>query len=393
MSTLALRRAKAPAPGSRSPSSGWRVLLLLFVVGTGLAVLVQWQFALQEGGWTSLLHVGEESTSRAFIEQDLGEVHIWDEQGHDGKFSYVIARDPFGRQGLSDLVDLPAYRYRRYLYSVLGGAFGLATPHVTLAGLVAWAAIGVGLATAATADIARHLNARRWSFVGASLNAGIWSSAVLLTSDALAFGLGLVGVAACLRRRFGLAVLTLIGAGLTKEVYLVVALGMAAHLWQQGQRKQSVQVAVVPATIVFLWNLALSLRFGAAASTNGAIGAPFLGLFDAATRWHADGFLLTGVLTLVALVVAPVVAWRTGSRLLGWLSMPWVVLALCSSEVVWARDAYRTFAALWLFMVLGLAVLFVQRDPSAQAQVPAEGSATTVRSYTTASVTTTGAKP
>ena len=337
-------------------------IIAVFVVVTALGIFLQSYTAQAQGGWHTLVNVGQSSPARTFIEQELGPLPDWTGVGHDGRFSYVIARDPFNNDGRSALLDDPAYRYRRYLYSLLAGGFGHLSPHGTVAGLVILAAAGMGLAAAATWALARNMAARQWAVLGACMNLGLWISVVMLTADALALGLAFTAVALWVHQRQRLACATLIAAVLTKEVYLLVALGLAGLAWQAGRRFQAVALASVPTGVVVLWNVLVSARVGDAFSDHQALGLPIAGLVAAVAGWRGDGLVALGFLALVGVVAVPTLAWLTRSRLLAWLGLPWVALALCSSSAVWERDASRTFAPLWLMTILGAALWVSERE-------------------------------
>ncbi len=130
-----------------------------------VAVFALWtQLRTVEGELSFVLRVGHESGARQLIEEDLGSIPLTEGLGHDGQYSYLIARDPFGLDGLPALADDGAYRYRRALYGWLSGGFGLLPPQSALIGLVLWSVIGFGAATAATADVAGLIGARSWAW-------------------------------------------------------------------------------------------------------------------------------------------------------------------------------------------------------------------------------------
>ena len=123
---------------------------------------------------------------------------------------------------------------RRALYGWLAGGFGLFPPQAALIGLAAWTIVGFGVATAATADVASLLGARWWAVLGVLGNLGLWLSVQLATADALAVALAMLAVSLALRKRTGWAVLALAGAALTKDAYLLFALGLAGWTFFEG---------------------------------------------------------------------------------------------------------------------------------------------------------------
>ena len=217
-----------PAASAMSRRLGIRHLVAWFLVGVVVAVFLQWlQVRALSGDWTGLVNAGQESSLRPLIEAQLGPVATVKQAGHDGQFSYLIALDPLGRGPAPDLFDHGAYRYRRILLPALGGGFGLLGGEGALAGLAVWTMMGMGLATAAIADLGEALGARPWVVAGVLANPGVWLSVQLLTPDVLALGLALSGVALWHRglRMWGIMALAL--AALAKDQYLLVAVGLA----------------------------------------------------------------------------------------------------------------------------------------------------------------------
>ena len=173
-----------------------RHLVAWFLIGVVVALLLQWlQVRAVGGDWTGLVNTGRQSALRPLIEAELGPVSTVEQAGHDGQFSYLIAVDPLGRGEAPNLFDHGAYRYRRILLPALAGGFGLWDGEGALAGLIVWSAIGMGLATAAVADLGASFGTRPWVVAGVLANPGVWLSVQLLTPDVLALGLALTGVA------------------------------------------------------------------------------------------------------------------------------------------------------------------------------------------------------
>jgi len=341
----------APNP-SLSRLAGW------FIVGALVAGFALWsQLRTLEGELSFVLRVGNESGTRPLIEEELGPIPLTKGLGHDGQYSYLIARDPFGLDGLPDLADDGAYRYRRALYGWLAGGLGLLPPRAALLGLVAWTIAGFGLATAATADVASLIGARSWAVLGVLGSLGLWLSVQLATADALAMALAMLAVSLALRRRTRWAVLSLAAAALTKDAYLLFGIGLAGWTVFAGRRRPAVAIAVVPVIPLALWIGWLSWQVGDGLSTKANFSGPLVGLVESFSEWESPGDLAQATVALAALVGALIVVVVTRHRLIAWLAVPWIVVALVSSVVVWGdgNNAVRAFAPLWLFMWLGAA--------------------------------------
>ena len=334
-----------------------------FLLGVLVAGFALWsQLATADGNLASILRVGNESGTRAFIEGELGTIPLTEGLGHDGQYSYLIARDPIGLGDLPVLADDGAYRYRRALYGWLAGGFGFLPPQAALVGLAAWAVIGFGIATAATADVAALVGARSWAVMGVLGNLGMWLSVQLATADALAMALALLAVSLTLRRRTGWAMLALAAAALTKDAYILFAVGLGAWLLFSGQRRSGLALALLPVVPLMLWIGWLSWQVGNGLSSKDNFAWPFVGLIESFSRWETTADLVQAIVALIALGGSLVVV-ATRKRLLAFLTLPWVAVALVSSTVVWGdgNNAVRVFAPLWLLAWLGAGWLVQNR--------------------------------
>lgn len=335
-------------------------LILLFLLGTAVALSLQAAFASSNGGPSALLHVGAEAELRASISQDFQQVVLWDGPGHDGRFSYAIAREPFS-PGTSE-ADHPAYRYRRYLYSLVGGGFGLLPPNYTLYGLIFLAAVGFGLGVAATTDLGWRLGAGHWSIVAGLVNVGVLSGVLHLTSDPLAFGLAMAGAALWLRDRRSWSLLAFVLAAWSKEVYLLVPLGLAVwELWSGRRWRDALLILGVPGSFMFLWSVLLILSVPDGSMTNSAFSAPLAGIVRAFLLPGESFATISRLVTLLATTGAAITAFVHRGSALVWLTFPWVVLMAVSHEQIWFQDSMRAFAPIFTFAAMGAAVLWNRR--------------------------------
>lgn len=352
-------------------SSRRRAVLGWFTAGALVALLGQVSFATRsEDGLAGLLMVGSENPLLGQIETELGPLHPAGILGHDGQISYLIARDPFNRHAtaarMRDLDQAP-YRYRRVFYSLVAGGFGLLPGGVTLIGLVVWAAVGVGLGSGAAADISDRLGLPGWVAPATLLNLGVLLSAVMLTSDALALGLGLVGVALAGRSRLAWAALFLTLAALTKEVYLLFAWAVAVWLWLAGRRQAAVAVAVVPVLPLLAWTVWVSGSAGGVAPALHHFAFPGAGIAEAVPAWLASrpvgATMMLGGATALLVVGSLAVSLLNGDRLLALCCAAWALLGLVLSVNVWEvpTNALRVLAPLWPLVLLTLAAAAMTR--------------------------------
>ncbi len=338
-----------------------RRVALWFVIGVVAAIFLQWiQIRAIGGGLDGLLSVGQTSPMRPYIETDLGSVITVPDRGHDGQTAYLIARDPLAAGPAAAAMDHAGFRYRRILYPGLAGLGGLLGAGATLVGLAAVAALAFGLAAAATADLAIGQRANDRLALAAVINPGLWLSVQLLTVDALAIGLTLTGLALWRREKLTPAAIILALATLAKDQMLLVALSLAA--WEL-TRSRRTRAAIIggPAVVTLLgWSLVTSLLVDDGFAVRGNLTAPFAGIAAAARNWDAvaasDLILAVGTLALIGLAAAG--AWRRRREVEAFLLVPWIALALISSNWVWdlGNNVARVYA-----IVLPLAALALAR--------------------------------
>ena len=324
-----------------------------FLLGSAFAFALQLlQVQAMGGGWDGLLQVSATSPLRPVIEAQLGPVSLVQGAGHDGQISYVIGLDPAASE-LADLVEFPGYRWRRVLYPGVAGLAGALGGHALLLSLAVWAAVGMGLATAAVVDLGALLGLRSWVALGILGNLGVWFSVQLLTADALAVGLALLGVTLWLRGAAFGSVFAFAAAALAKDQYLLVAWSVAGWVAWQGGRAAAMRLAVGSSLPLAAWTVWLQATVGGAVGAEGNLAPPFVGILGGTQRWRLFGTdeIMLGVLALGALgvaIVAPMAARRPLLRFLAW---PWVALALVLSHWVWqtGNNAVRVLLPLWVF--------------------------------------------
>ena len=291
---------------------GVRTWIGWFVIGLLTAFGLQFlQVQALGGTWDSLISVGSSSELRPIIEGELGPVFLKDSSGHDGQFSYVTGLDPDGSD-YAELMPDGGYRWRRVLYPALAGIGGILGGKGLLVSLTVWAALGMGLASASVVDIGQSLGLRRYVAVGVLANPGIWFSVQLLTSDALAVGLALLGISLVLRRN-PLAWLFLAGALLAKDQYLIVALALVAYLAWRGDRKRALALMIGSTLPLALWTLFLHLTVGGAAGASGNLAWPVAGIAKGIGRWDAlqTSETVLGLLALASVALAAIAPWFT----------------------------------------------------------------------------------
>lgn len=359
---------------------GW----LLF--GAAPVVLLQtlavWSHA--EGNWLWLLHVSKEKPLRPQIERELGPAGPYVPYGHDGEMFYVIARDPWGREGTPALLqsfDDAQYRYRRILYPLLAGGFGMFSPSMTLGGMILLTWFGAGLTAAGMADVCYQLPLPRWVVLVGLLNPGVLISAGILTSDVLALGLSVSAIALWGRGVRWPALLCLCAALLTRETHALIAVSLAAWSWQHGRRRDAVLLIAVPIAVLGSWSGWLWLRFPHGAFQAHNFAYPGSGLFHAVPAWFDPSLgtnaadIVLGAASGVFLIGSIVLLYVSQNSMYRWCSLPWIGLTLLLSIDVWGRpnNAFRVLAPLWIFTAVNLGIVLT-RKMTASCSTEAESS-------------------
>ena len=326
-----------------TPKSAFIKWSLIGTVVAGILIAGQ---VTELGGAAGLLQVGETSSLRPMIEEQLGDIPLTEFGGHDGQIFYAMGLDLDGDQ-ISDVLDHGAFRYRRILYPFLASLGGLLDGYPLLYGMITIAVLSMGLAAGSIAAIAAKFDRSDWLALVVVLNPGMWLSIRLLTSDALAkatMALGLLAVVSGWRVTAGLfAVSTL-----SKDVYLITPAGLMAD---RATRRWS--WALVPAVALAVWATVLTITMGEGFTGRGNLDWPFAGPITASDNWGAlDGGELL-YLGFALLSVAVGLGYGLVRR--SWLRWPilgWSLLAIISSNWVWdfGNNAARAFAPIVLLV-------------------------------------------
>lgn len=273
----------------------------------------------------------------------VGEVVTRPLQGHDGKFFFVQANDPFllDPDANARVLDRPTYRSQRALYPIIAGIGGGLPAGGVLWGLVVTNLIALGAGSAALAEYANHMGLSRWFGLAFALNPALISELSIDGAGIVALAFVVGGVLALVKGRVGLAMGLLAAACLTREVMLLAVAGLSTWLWLDYRRSQAVKLAVVPAVVVLSWGAYVRIRLpnGMGLAEVQEIGAPFAGLFEAGQRWLDDPrFMLVGALIAVCLGLFASQLIRGRRDALAWASIGFVPMAVLLTAQVWTAS-------------------------------------------------------
>lgn len=309
---------------------------------------------------TTFAAFGEEAVrTTEYAEDKLGrEVLTRVNHGHDGKFFFVQANDPWiiDPEVNAAVLDRPVYRSQRMLYPMVAGGAGLFG-----AGVIIWALpvvniLMVGLGTWAVAKIAQKHGVSPWVGVAFALNIGLLSEMFINGAGIMAFALASVGAWALEEDRTAVAALSFAGAALTREV-MAIFIASLTLFWLV--RKKAVPWAFsVPAAIaVVLWAIYLRARIELPAGADQVrelTGVPFSGVLDALTSGHAlVADYLVMLIFVILIFLVPYRAFRSGVYLT-WGAFGFAVLGPFLTMFVWQKsfDISRALAPLVTVFVL-----------------------------------------
>jgi hypothetical protein len=296
-----------------------------------------------------MLQAGAQSSLRPVIERELGDVQMSTAGGHDGQISFAIAVDLSGDEVGTLLGDAAGYRYRRVLFPALASLFGVLAGPPVLWMMFGLAALGMGLATAGVRMLADHTRAPVLVVLAVLANPGVWLGVRVLTPDALGLGLALLGLAFAARGSDRTAVALLAAAALTKEQFLLVALGVAIWCLLDRARVRAAVYLIAPAVPLAAWSLVVSARLGGGFDPRNSIDIPGRGILRAIPNWsvnQTDGILAW--LTLALVIGTAVALLRSRNRFAVSVGWPWIILAVLSSSAVWeyGNNSMRALAIL-----------------------------------------------
>lgn len=330
------------------------------LVAIGAAGLISVR-VLSEVGWDPTIFVafGEDATpTTEFAESRLGEVYLRADQGHDGKFFFVQAHDPLvlHPEDYAEILDRPLYRSQRMLYPMLAGGLGGLGSETIVWSMLGVNLVAMGAGTYATARVAQRMGGSGWWGLAFALNVGLVSEVNIGGAGVLAAALAFGAVASILGGRNGPALVLLVLSALSREVFVIAALGAAWWLWTRGERRRALAAGLAPVTAVLMWAFYLRVRIGwdAGVSEVQEVGLPFVGLIQAIPDWLDEPVNLAAGIAILLLFGVYVRRTVLSDAVVGWEFIGFVPLALVFTKQVWLNyfDITRAVAPMITSFVL-----------------------------------------
>jgi hypothetical protein len=280
--------------------------------------------------------------------------------GYDGQFVYYIARDPLNGWRYC---DVPAYRYQRILYPLLGRLLALGQTSLLPYSLALLNVAALASGTWLTEQILLRYGMSLWYALTYGLYAGQLMAARLLLNEPLALALSQGAVLLAEKDRWRWSIFLFALAALTKETALVFVAGYLLFLLARRRWHRFAEMAMGVGAPFLLWQGLLWAWFGRPGVGSGGAGAtgweivPFRGLWSVgAIDLRALGLL---ALVMVPLAIVPCLLslWATGRELWQGRWHPFTTMLLANALVVpfLPQSTFREPLAM-LRLVAGLVV-------------------------------------
>ena len=335
---------------------------------------------LARSGWdpTAALAQGEEAhKQRIYAEIELGrEVVTRPALGHDGKFFFILANDPWLLEPSRHAahLDYPTYRAQRMLYPILAGGFGLFPAHVAVWGLIVVNLLAAGVGCAFMGKMAYQMGRTQWLGLVFAVSPGVLADLDISGSGALALSLALAATTLSIDGRHHWAVAALTGAVLARETMVLIAVGLFLWLWLQ-QQVVRLALVVIPALALLTWRVYAGFRLQEIESATATLEGlsrnfdlfPLRGAVGASPFWSLSTPTLIWIAAQIVFVLLFVRrAWGT-RHVVGWIAWPFVIMALFLSTAVWIQpyDLARAIAPVFVAYPL----LLFARDSASPALV------------------------
>ena len=351
----------------------WAVGLVGLAIAAGFALRVLVPHGLNP---TIFLALGEDSHVQTSYARDLlGDVVTRPDLGHDGRFFFPQANDPWylDPQMHAAVLDRPVYRGQRMLFPMLAGGFGLFPPHAIAWAMLITNVVAFGLGTLLAARLAQTWGASPLLGLAIPLNIGLIFELDIGGAGVLAYVLCVAAVYSLSQGREWPAATLLAGAALSREVMLLFAAGLLVVYWLREHRFQW-RLLALPVIAMGIWHIYLRIQLEGVVGEGGgreAFAPPFVGMWQAFMLWAEEpADLLLGVMMLAVVVVFALRAIRSRQPL-AWGALPFVALVTTLSVYVWREPVDLSRALAPVFTAYAF-VLFAKDDAAPSSIAPVE---------------------
>lgn len=241
-----------------------------------------------------------------FAEERFDEVILAGGDGHDGKYFFIQASDPFylHPDEHAFLLDRPTYRAQRMLYPTIAGGFGMFPPVVIAWVLVSLNVVAVGVGTYLTSRIAVQLGLSPVFGLAFLINPAVFVSAIINTAEVFGMVFLMGGILMAMDRRHAAAGTLFTLAVLARETMLLCVIGWV--LYELLSRRKLHWEMFVPFAAVAAWWVYLRWRIGYLADDVQdvrALGRPVDGFVGAFQDWVSQSGRVDDLAVGVVLVL------------------------------------------------------------------------------------------
>lgn len=352
-----------------------RLLVTVGLVAAGFSVLVVGRLlAAYDFNPTTTIKFGEVFPEQnEYAEALLGDVVLAPMAGHDGKFFFVQAMDPFYLEPDVHAVylDRPSYRAQRMAYPTVASLGGLLSPEGTAWGLIVANVVALVIGTIYTGLTAARMGATPWLGLAFLLNPGLIVDLTIDGAGIVAMAAMMAGVYYVLRDRMWWAAIALSVAALGRETMLIAVFGLAVFVFF---KKRRVEWRMgIPVAAVAVWWLYVHWRLEAGlAQDTQALGLPFQGFVEALQGWVGSSDAMLDLLVGCFLLgISVTVVFRTlkSPTAMGASVAGFALLGISLSEPVWRNwfDSSRALApVLTAFILLAVPPVVAGFRPGAR---------------------------
>ncbi len=335
---------------SSTPDRHGEFVLIVVAASVGLLITAA-LLNRHDGDIAGLLNVGENAPHIvSHVESQLGrEVPTVEFLGHDGKYFFLQALDPFYLSPSEHAVhlDRPLYRAQRMLYPSIASVGGLLPAELVLWTMALTKVSALAVGTVAAARLSRQLGGSRWWGLAFLLNPGVIFEFDLAGAGLVGFAAALCGTAMLEEGRHRSAIAWFTAAVLAREALLLYVAGVCLYrLWRT--HRIPWLLGAVPASSAVAWAAYLRFRLDSPDGVTEVqeFGPPFKGMLDSVENWVDDPVYLAAIGGLI--VVMPLLlvhAWRRPSAL-AFGAIGFILIAVLMTQQVWWRfsDISRAIA-------------------------------------------------
>jgi len=348
----------------RAEAPPWLVGAVGLAIGSVIALKVLIPNAMDP---TIFIALGEDAPVQTeYAVRLLGEVTTRRDFGHDGKFFFAQANDPWYLEPDQNAVvlDRPAYRGQRMLFPLIAGGFGFFPPSVVVWAMLITNLLAMAIGAFLAAKLATSWGASAWLGIWVPLNIGLLFELDIGGAGIVAYACCLGGLYALVAQRTWLAPILFAAAALSREVMVLFAVGVFA-LWWLDRRELPWRIVVTPLIAMAVWYVYLHERLAGVPGVGGGtenFAPPFVGLAEAFRWWIRDPINLLYDLPLFAVIVAFVpLAFRNRSPI-GWGALPFVALAMILSVNVWREPFDLSRALVPVFTAIPFLIVLPRRE-------------------------------